>query len=136
MNGSAIEWAINSLNSKGYQLQSDSPDVIQDNPWSVVYRFKTKQGLIFLKQVSSKLSLEPKVINLLQTEFNANVPFIIAENKEQHCFLMKDAGIQLHHYFKKHFNADILIQTMQSYTKLQIATINKIERFFDLGVPD
>jgi Phosphotransferase enzyme family len=136
MNNAHIQWAIEVLHDKGYQVQSNTPDVIQDNPWSVVYRFKTNQGLIFLKRVPSKLSLEPDVINLLQTEFHANVPFIIAENNEQYCFLMKDAGVQLHHYFKQHFNADILIQTMQAYTKLQIAATNKTQQFFDLGVPD
>lgn len=131
-----IQWAIDALHDKGYQVQSNVPDIIQDNPWSVVYRFKTNQGLIFLKQVPSELSLEPKVINILRSEFQANVPFIIAETQEQHCFLMKDAGIQLHHYFKQYFNADILIQTMRAYTKLQITATNKTQRFFDLGVPD
>lgn len=136
MNDAHIYWAINILNDKGYQLESNMPDIIQDNPWAVVYRFKTNQGFIFLKSVPSEFSLEPKVIDVLRTEFHANVPFIIAETQEQHCFLMKDAGIQLHRYFQKHFNPDILIQTMQAYAKLQITATNKIQRFFDLGVPD
>lgn len=136
MNNPAVQWAIDILNFKGYQIQSDSPDVIQDNPWSIVYCFKTNQGLIFLKQVPPRLYLEQNIINLLQTEFHANVPFIIAENKEHYCFLMKDAGIQLHHYFKQHFDADILIKTMWLYAKLQISATNKIQNFFDLGVPN
>jgi len=49
---------------------------------------------------------------------------------------MKDAGIQLHHYFKQNFNADIFIRTMHAYTKLQISATNKIQLFLDLGVPD
>jgi aminoglycoside/choline kinase family phosphotransferase len=136
MNNAHIQWVRSILENKNYQIQSDTPDVIQDNPWSMVYRFKTNQGLIFLKQVPSELSLEPNVINLLRTEFHANVPFIIAENKEQHCFLMKDAGIQLHHYLKQRFNTDILIQTMQTYSNLQISIINHTQQFFNLGVPD
>lgn len=136
MDNVPIQWAIHVLNDTGYQIQSDMPDVIQENPWAVVYRFKTNQGFVFLKKVPPGLSLEPNVINLLRMEFDASVPVIIAENQEQHCFLMKDAGIQLNDYFKQNFSADILIETMQSYTMLQIKTINKTQRFFDLGVPD
>ncbi|MBX3710166.1 MAG: phosphotransferase [Gammaproteobacteria bacterium] len=136
MNNAHIQWARNILEEKKYELQSDIPDVIQDNPWSTVYRFQTNQGLIFLKQVPSALSLEPNVINLLQTEYHANVPFIIAVNREHDCFLMKDAGIQFHNYFKEHFNADIFIQMIRSYTKLQMSVTNKIQQFFDIGVPD
>ena len=54
-------------------------------------------------------------------------PIIIATNQEQHCFLMKDAGIQLHEYFKQNFQSNILIQTMQDYTTLQIMTTEKIK---------
>lgn len=136
MNNAHIKWARCVLEDKDYQVQSHTPDVIQDNPWAVVYRFKTNQGNVFLKRVPSKLLLEPKVINLLRSEFHANIPIIIAESREQNCFLMKDAGIQLHHYFKQHFNMDILIKTMQAYTKLQISATNKTQLFLDLGVPD
>jgi Phosphotransferase enzyme family len=136
MSDSYIQWAIDVLRDKEYQIQSHTPDIIQDNPWSIVYRFKTEQGFIFLKKMPSALSLEPNVINLLRSEFHASVPIIIADNPELCCFLMKDAGIQLHHYFKPRFNADIFIKTMQAYTKLQISAAHKTHLFLDLGVPD
>jgi hypothetical protein len=136
MNNAEVKWAQRVLADEGYEVLSSMPDIIQDNLWSVVYRFKTNQGYIFLKRVPSALSLEPKVINILRSEFHAHVPEIIADNPEQYCFLMKDAGIQFHHYFKQHFNADIFIQMMQAYIKLQILATYKTQLFFDLGVPD
>lgn len=84
----------------------------------------------------SALSLEPKVINILRSEFNAAAPFIIEENEDQHAFLMKDAGIPWHHYFKQHFNADILIQAIHAYINLQIAITNRTDLFLELGVPN
>ncbi len=136
MENAHIQWAHDVLKKQNYQIQCKIPDIVQDNPWSTVYRFKTNKGFVFLKKVPSALLLESSVITLLRTEFHANAPIIIANNQEQQCFLMKDAGIQLHHYYKKSFNINILIQTMLSYTSLQISATNKTQYFFDLGVPD
>ena len=136
MNNSHILWAINILNDKGYHIHSDIPDIVQDNPWSVVYQFKTDQGFIFLKKTPPSLSIEPEVINVLHREFQANVPVIIAGNQDQHCFLMEDAGIRLNDYFKQVFKSDILIQAIKDYTRLQKAASNKVEQFLNLGVPD
>ena len=78
MDNSQIHWAINILNNNGYQIHTSIPEIIQNTPWSEVYRFKTNQGFIFLKKVPPALSLEPKIINILCKEFHANVPQIIA----------------------------------------------------------
>jgi hypothetical protein len=138
MDNSPILWAINILNDHGYQIHTSSPEIIQSTPWSEVYRFKTNQGFVFLKKVPPALFIEPKIINVLHKEFHANVPQIIADNDEQHCFLMHDAGIQLHNYFKENFQTDILIQAMQNYTTLQIPIMipDRIELFLNMGVPD
>jgi hypothetical protein len=79
---SNIQWAIDALYSKGHQVHSSIPDIIQDNPWLVVYRLKTDQGFVFLKKVPAALSLEPKIINLLFDKFHANVPHLIAINHD------------------------------------------------------
>lgn len=136
MDRTAIQWAISNLIAKDYQVQSDNPDIIQSNPWSVVYRFKTNKGHVYLKQVPPLLSLEPKVIKVLHDELYADVPTVIADSDQYDCFLMEDAGIQLHDYFKNEFNDDIFIRMIHSYELLQINSSNKIQRFFDLGVPD
>ncbi len=131
-----VRWAIATLHEKNYQLLSQTPDVIQENPWAIVYRFQSNQGFVYLKCVPSELSIEPTIIKILLSEFNANVPVIIAENSSLFCFLMKDAGIQMHQYFKQNFQSDILIKTMREYTNLQITATHKIDRFLELGIPD
>lgn len=132
----AIAWAEYVLKIHGYLLHTSAPKCIQETSWSTVYCLEAKQGNFFLKVVPPALSLEAKIITLLQQEFNASVPELIADNQELHCFLMKDAGIQLHDYFKQAFQSDDLIQAVQNYSILQIATTQKIAAFLNKGVPD
>ncbi|HAT9060356.1 TPA: phosphotransferase [Legionella pneumophila subsp. pneumophila] len=136
MKTSHIEWALSALNDSGYQLETLIPEIILDTAWSEVCRFQTNHGWVYLKKVPSALSLEAKVILLLQKQFNAPVPQIIAHNKELHCFLMQDAGIPLHEVFKQEFKPNLLIDTMHHYTMLQINSADKISLFLDLGAPD
>src|SRR5450432_3157120 len=102
-----IEWAINVLEAAGFHIEDNSPKTIPDTPWSKVCRFGTDKGYVYLKITPSALSIEPNVIQLLRNKFNANVPDIIAANQERDCFLMNDAGMQLHEYFKNGFDAEI-----------------------------
>lgn len=136
MKNAHILWAINVLNDHKYYTNISTPELVQNTPWSTVCRFKTEQGFVFLKKTPPALSIEPKIIAFLHKEFHANVPKIIAANFEQHCFLMQDAGVQLHEHFKENFQADVLIQAMKNYSILQINTSDKIELFLNIGVPD
>lgn len=136
MSESHIKWAVSYLNSTGYQIRSSSPDVIQDNPWSTVYRFETNKGFVFLKTMPKKLSIEAEIIAILRKKFNAPVPRIIASDQDLCCFLMQDAGIKLHDYFKENFQSKIFIKAMQDYAVLQMSTHNKTQIFLDMGVPD
>ncbi|KTD74951.1 phosphotransferase [Legionella waltersii] len=136
MNVPHIKWAIVTLSHMGYRLKKIRYEIVQETAWSQVYRFHTNQGLVYLKKVPPALSLEPDVIQLLDKQFHGHVPHILAQNKEQHCFLMQDAGVPLHDYFKQGYNAEVLIETMQHYSELQLCTADNIECFFNLGVPD
>lgn len=136
MENSHLAWAIQELNNQKYEIISLTPEIIQKNPWSTVYRFKTNRGFIFLKKVPPALSIEPKIIDVLYKKFHAPVPFMIAANEKESCFLMKDAGIPLHQAFKENFKEDVFIQMMKDYITLQINAANKIELFLELGVPD
>ncbi len=136
MENSHLRWAIEQLKKDGYQLQTSTPDIVQKNAWSIVYRFQTNRGFVFLKKVPPALSIESKVINILTQTFQAHVPCIIATNEKEHCFLMEDAGIPLRQFFKEKFKADIFIQTMKDYIALQINATDKIDLFFNIGVPD
>jgi hypothetical protein len=99
MHSLSIAWALSTLQVTGYILQNSTPEVILQTPWLHVYRFDTDQGYCYLKQVPPGLSLEPQVIHLLRESCGASVPVLIAENPQEHCFLMQDAGIPLREFF-------------------------------------
>lgn len=132
----AIEWAQKVLVEQGIQIKDRTPDIIQVNPWSSVYRFSTSKGFFFLKKVPEKLDLEPKIIAFLDSQFHARVPQIFAESKSLHCFLMQDAGIQLHVYLKQTQNFSVLKKILLDYAVLQIEASKQKQAFLDSGVPD
>jgi aminoglycoside/choline kinase family phosphotransferase len=136
MNSPHIQWAIETLNSSGYRLENTNPEIILETAWSQVYRFLTNRGFVYLKKVPPALWLEVNVIELLQEQFYAPVPHILAQNQENHCFMMRDAGVPVHDFFKQEFNANVLIEAMQHYAMLQLNCADKIELFLNLGVPD
>ena len=136
MSDAQIEWSINVLNAAGFSLEDNSPETIQDTPWSNVCRFRTDKGYVYLKATPPALSIEPNVIQLLRHKFHVSVPVLIEASQERDCFLMNDAGMQLHEYFKSGFDAEILISAIKEYSALQISSMNATDVFFDIGVPD
>ncbi len=136
------QWAITYLTSHGYILEKTTPEIIQSNHWSEVSCFTTNQGIIYLKKTPPALFIESNIIKLLQEKFDAHthphahVPVIIADNPKHHCFLMHDAGITLREFFKHGFHHDILIQALEHYTTIQITSIQDIQLFINMGVPD
>lgn len=86
-----IKWAEEILLSQGYIIKSP-PEDVQITPWSKVKRFLTSDGYIYLKQMPPQLSLEPIITQILYDSFHANVPQVIATNKDSNCFLTKDFG--------------------------------------------
>lgn len=135
LNDNPTSWAAKALNTAGYQILKES-EIIQNTPWSSVLRFQTDKGFVYLKKVPADLFIEPKVMHFLQSDFNDAVPSIIDLNNDEHCFLMDDRGIQLHEYFKAQFDTEILIDAIKRYTTIQIASLNRIDDFLALGVPD
>ena len=131
-----IHWAENFLQEYGYKINSPF-QVVQDTPYSYVVRFETDRGFVYLKEVPPALALEPSVIKVLHEQFNAQVPIIISDNQKEHSFLMQDSGIRLHDFFSQNgFQAKILIETLQHYTKTQIDIASKVPIFLAIGVPD
>jgi aminoglycoside/choline kinase family phosphotransferase len=136
MNVPHIQWAIETLESLGYALKNPNPEHILKTAWSEVSRFHTNEGFIYLKKVPPQLALEIHIIPLLKKQFQAHVPHVIAQHEEYNCFLMIDAGITLHEYFKQQFNPQMFIEAMQKYTALQQSAASQINHFLQLGVPD
>ena len=134
----SIEWAIGLLKSHGHDIRENIiPENIISTPYSRVMKFSTDQGFIYLKITPPALALESAVIKILYEQCHADVPVIIADNPKEHCFLMKDAGIRLHDFFKQEkFQTELFVCTILNYTEMQINTTDKITQFLDIGVPD
>lgn len=132
---SIVNWAIHCLSVKGYSKQH-SPEIIIETPWSIVIRFSTFKGYIYLKQPAPLLSQEANIIQLLAKQFQASVPYVIAINNDLHCFLMKDAGQALREYLKTEFRPELLYQSIRLFTAMQRTTENATESFTALSVPN
>lgn len=130
-----LQWATDCLSSKGYS-QQDLPEIILETPWSKVIRFSTSKGFVYLKQPAPLLSQEAKIIQLLDEQFQASVPHVIAVNDDLDCFLMNDAGQNLRAYLKTEFRPELLYQSIQQFTAMQRSTENAIETFLALDIPD
>ena len=131
-----IEWGCNYLSSHGYTLKSNLPENVQDTPWSYVARYETSDGYIYLKHTPELFALEPVIIEILNNQFHASVPTILAHNVKLNCFLMKDAGRPLREILKKQFDAALLCKAIDQFASLQIAVAGHVDVFLDIGVPD
>jgi hypothetical protein len=131
-----IQWACEYLLSCGYTLKSDSPENVQNTPWSYVVRFVTSKGYIYLKHTPRLLALEADVLHMLHDQFHASVPEIITHNLKLDCFLMKDAGRPLREILKKQFNAELFCKAINKFTSMQLSVAGHINDFIDIGVPD
>ncbi|MFT4059857.1 MAG: aminoglycoside phosphotransferase family protein [Legionella sp.] len=130
-----FKWARDYLASQGYFFEH-LPHIVQETPWSNVFRFTTSKGDVYLKQPAPLLAQEAKVLQLLRRQFNASVPLVMAINDDLHCFLMQDAGISLRRYLKSEFHPDLLCQAIKAFAAFQRSIENNIEPFLALEVPD
>lgn len=128
-----ILWAKNILGSN----MLDTEIVVQ-TPWSSVLRISTSEGPFYLKQTPPTLFIE---VDILQKYRNlckiTDIPEVIAENKNLHCFLMKECGdATLRTLFDGHLKIDLLVQGLQVYNAMQRATVPHVAVFIQAGVPD
>jgi hypothetical protein len=135
-NRESIEWAHNILVSLGFTLKNSAQEKMQDTPWSGVMRFIADQGIIYLKQTPEQLALEAPITQFLYTQLQATVPEVIAYHSDLHCFLMKDAGRPLREILRKRFDVNLFRHAIEQFSLLQIVVADRIDAFFDMGVPD
>lgn len=131
-----IHWGCEYLLSQGYILKNNLPEDVKITPWSYVARFATSAGYVYLKHTPNLLALEADITQILQSQFHAGVPEIIANNAELNCFLMKDAGSPLREILKNKFDAALLIKAIDQFTSMQLAVADRVDVFLDIGVPD
>ena len=135
-NQPCIAWSCAQLETLQFSLKNPEPETVLATPWSYVARFNTTAGYIYLKQTPALLALEADIIHCLEQQFNAQVPKIIAQNSELHCFLMQDAGMNLRSILKHTFDANVLCRAINQFTRMQRSVENNLQPLLDIGVPD
>ena len=128
-----ILWAKNILS-----LNRLNTETVVQTPWSSVLKISTPQGKLYLKQTPPDLFIEVDIIQKCRDLCKiTDIPEVIAENKNLHCFLMKECGdTTLRTLFDGHLKIDLLIQGLQVYKAMQRATAPHVNAFIQAGVPD
>lgn len=134
-NNESIEWAQDYLVRNGYVIEG-FPELIRAMPWSIVTRFSTSKGSIYLKEMAPLFSLEPTLIRNLSEWDEDSVPKVIAINKDLHCFLMEDAGMQLSKHLKTKFQMDLLAKAVTMCSNSQYKAVNHVDVLLSIGVLD
>ncbi|MDA8562125.1 GNAT family N-acetyltransferase [Gammaproteobacteria bacterium] len=132
-----ISWAKQTLKINDDKLFANSKAIV-NTPWSNVLEINTGNDIVYLKQTPINLFLESEIIKLLRDKCDIKtIPNIIADNKKEHCFLMKKCGdISLRYHFDGKLQVDILKQAIINYKAIQHSTIEYIDELIALGVPD
>ena len=128
-----ITWAKEFINPNTFESE-----LIVETPWSSVIKINTGNEHVYLKQTPKYLFLEAEIIKLLCDKCDIKtIPSVIADNEQEHCFLMTKCGdISLRDHFDGKLQFDILKQAIISYKKLQHSTIEYIDELLAIGVPD
>jgi aminoglycoside/choline kinase family phosphotransferase len=134
-----IDWAKTKLKLKlnDNEINRAIETVVQ-TPWSSVLKICTPQEPLYLKQTPPDLFIEVDIIQKCRDLCKImDIPEIIADNQDLHCFLMKSCGdVSLRTLFDGHLNVDLLVQALQVYKKMQHATLPHVDIFLKIGVPD
>jgi len=134
-NQRAIEWAQSYLITNGYDI-NELADTIRAMPWSKVTHFSTSKGSVYLKEMASLFSVEPRLIKTLAQWDDDSVPKVIAINNDLSCFLMEDAGIPLSKHLKAEVQIDLLVRALSICANLQRKSVKHVDALLSIGVPD
>ncbi len=126
-----IDWASSALDCAIVDAE-----VIVNPAWSLVIKLTTKEGIYYLKQTPEKIGREAQIINTLRNTFNAPVPDIVATNNEKHCFVMKDAGTSVRTILKATFNANMVCDIADQFTRMQLEVAKDPEALLERDVPN
>lgn len=106
--------------------------------YSYVLKINTAQTSYYLKKTPPKLYVEANVINILNKECGfKHVPEILAQDDDLHCFFMPACGdLTLRTLFGETLQHNLLDQGIETYTNLQRASADHIQKFLNCGIPD
>ena len=128
-----LTWASKVINDSTFD-----PELIVQTPWSNVIKINTSTKPVYLKQTPKDLFLETEVIKLLHNKCHIEtIPYVIAENTQEHCFILSKCGdLTLRDYCANQLNLELMIQALNVYKDLQKATINVVDDLVTIGVAD
>ena len=120
----ALNWAIDYLeNHKSLTVQAHRKMV--ETAYSVVYQIATSKGIVYLKQTPEGLFSESETLVYLNLEGRFDIPQVIAQNNQLHCFIMTSAGdLSLRQLFDDKIHLDLLIQGVNGFTSIQRCLAN------------
>jgi len=132
----ALQWAVEHLVFCGKSSIVNHQKVVQTS-YSVVYKIETTKGIVYLKQTPKELLPEPEMLSFLNKHGCKNIPKLLAENKDLHCFIMHSCGDDsLRHLFKGQIDFNKLTLGILNYTKIQRLLESKVSQLLALGIPD
>jgi hypothetical protein len=130
-----IDWAQQALRAKGVTITS-LPARARLGTWSMLARFGTDQGPVWLKYVRGAYRQEPAITARLHSLAPDLVPELLARNDELASWLVRDSGTQV-----TAKNADGRALTdfwpvLDAHTGLQQAAMDQRDQFLTLGAKD
>lgn len=131
-----LQWAAQYLTAYKKSSILNHQEIVQTS-YSIVHRIETTEVVVYLKQVPENLFVEPKTLAFLHEQGCKNIPELLAENSDLHCFLMTSCGDDsLRCLFKGKVDLKKLKLGILNYTNIQRLLENKTRDLLLLGVPD
>lgn len=111
---------------------------IVETAFSCVKTLQSGAEVFYFKLTPPPLFLEAEIIRFLRADcFVTQVPEIIAQNAELHCFIMKPCGIgSLRTIFKQKFDMELYLRGVDTYKAIQRTTEKHVGALLARGIPD
>ena len=106
-------------------------EVVHERPWSVVLRFATAEGDLFLKQCGPVQAFEVPLTVALASRWPDRVPDVVAADDRRAWLLLRDGGTRLREGGLESFR-----RALRLYGELQVGEADHVEDFLRFGVPD
>lgn len=120
-----------------HAMQLTGPiEQIHLRPWSTVFRAPTGDSTLFLKACSVVQAHEPRVIELVASEFPDVVPELIARHPNEPWVLLRDGGESLRDRMPDAGQLVVWRALLPRYAELQRALLAREAELLALALPD
>lgn len=112
------------------------PRRITQNPWSLIARITSADGVFYLKYVRGAFRQEPGLTQTLHRLAPAHVPDLIASDDTLACWIVRDAGDGFAPAMEPDFGLPVLDALLTDHAALQRATLADAKPWLTLGAKD